>query len=417
MKEQKFKIFFTMVITAIVTCSVTLLWVYGGTNSNSALSVLGSAFKSDKLETKLDIIQNKINKEYIGEVNEDDLIEGAIKGYVDGLNDKYSEYYTVDEMEEYYSDTVGEFVGIGVYIAKNKTTNEPVIVGTFKDSNAEKAGLKAGDIIIAVDGVEFNGNNYDELTDMVKGKIGTKVKIKIKRKADANASNSNEIVNSSTEDVNEEILEFEIERKNVEMIRVDSQMLDNNIGYINISSFDGIKVSNQFEEQYDKLLSEGAKSLIIDIRGNTGGIVDEAVEIADLLTNKGENLLIEENKEGKEVVSKSKQDKKITMKFVLLVDRYSASASEILAGIVKDIVDNGTIIGEKTFGKGIIQTLYELSDGSGLKITTEQYYTPNHNAINGKGIEPDIVVDDYEFEGVLELDKDTQLKKAIEILK
>ncbi len=416
MKEQKFKIFFTMVITAIITCSVTLLWVYGGTNSNSALSALGTAFKSDKLVTKLDIIQNKINKEYIGEVNEDDLIEGAIKGYVDGLNDKYSEYYTVDEMEEYYSDTVGAYVGIGIYITKIKTTNEPLIVGTIKDSNAEKAGLKAGDIILAVDGVEFNGNNYDELTDMVKGKIGTKVKIKIKRNANDN-SNNNEIVNNSTENVNEEILEFEIERKNIEMIRVSSQMLDNNIGYINISSFDGVKVSDQFEEQYDKLLNEGAKSLIIDIRENTGGIVDEAVEIGDLLTGKGENLLIEENKEGKEIISKSKKDKKITMKFVLLVDKYSASASEILAGIVKDIVDNGTIVGETTFGKGIIQTLYELSDGSGLKITTEQYYTPNHNAINGKGIEPDVVVEDYEFNGELELDKDTQLKKAMELLK
>ena len=400
-RKQNFKILMTIIITAIITFSVTMLWVYGGTGNMKSSSLLGNAFKSDKLSTKLDLINEKINSEFIGEVNEDDLIEGAVKGYVQGLEDKYSEYFTKEEMEEYYSDTIGEYVGIGVYITLDTEQNEIVIYDTIENSPARAAGLKTGDILKAVDGVECNGDDYDTITDKIKGKIGTKVKIKILRK---------------DQDNNEQTLEFEIERKNVEIIRVTSRMLDENIGYINISSFDGVKVSDQFEAEYDKLVEQGAKSLIIDIRSNSGGIVDEAVEIADLMTDKNELLLIESDKNGNEIKSVSKRDKKITMNCAILVNEFSASASEILAGIAKDIVSNVKIIGKKTFGKGIIQGLYQLSDGSGLKLTIEKYFTPKHNEINGKGIEPDIVVDDYDYAGILDLENDTQLKKAIEVL-
>ena len=392
----------TIIITSIVTFSITMLWVYGGTGSINSSSVLGNAFKSDKLSTKLELIKEKIDSEYLGEVDENNLMEWAIKGYVAGLGDKYSEYYTPEEMEEYYSDTIGEYVGIGVYITLDKEKNEIVVYDTIKNSPAREIGLKAGDILKEIDGVQYNGDDYETITDKIKGKAGTKVKIKVLR---------------TDENNKEQVLEFEIERKNIEMVRVSSQMLEGNIGYINISSFDGNKVSDQFESEYDKLVSQGAKSLIIDIRSNGGGIVDEAVEIADLFTNKNEVLLIESDKNGKEIETKSKRDKKITMNCALLVDENSASASEIFAGIIKDLVDNVKIIGNTTYGKGIIQALYQLTDKSGLKITIEQYFTPKHDAINEKGIEPDIVVDDYKYTGELDLKNDTQLKKAIEVVK
>ena len=402
-RKQNLKIFMTIIITAIITFSITMLWVYGGTdNVKSSSSLLGDAFKSDKLSTKLEAINKKIKSDYIGEIDENELMEWAVKGYVAGLGDKYSEYFTPEEMEDYFSDTIGEYVGIGVYITLDRENNEIIVYDTIENSPARIAGLKSGDILKEVDGIKCSGDDYDTITNKIKGKSGTKVKIKVLR------------IDENNE---QQTLEFEIERKNVEIIRVTSRMLDGNIGYINISSFDGTKVSDQFEAEYDKLVSQGAKSLIIDIRNNGGGIVDEAVEIADLMTDKDEVLLIESDKKENELQTKSKRDKKITMNCALLVNEYSASASEILAGIVKDLVDNVKIIGKTTYGKGIIQGLYQLADGSGLKLTIEQYFTPKHNEINGKGIEPDIIVDDYVYTGVLDLENDTQLKKAIEILK
>lgn len=395
-KQQNLKIIMTIIITAIVTFSITTLWMYGSIDNASPSHALGTALKSDKLSTKLQLIKDKIENEYIGEVNETDLTEGAIKGYVEGLGDKYSEYYTISEMQEYTSDTLGEYVGIGVYITKNQENNEIVIYGTIKNSPAEEV-LKTGDILIEVDGVPCDGDDYDTITDKIKGKAGTKVKIKVLRDSEEK--------------------EFEIERKNIEIIRVTSQMLDSNIGYIYISSFDGTKVAEQFEEEYKELKKKGATSLIVDMRNNGGGIVDEALEIGDLFTKKGTTLLIQKDKKGNEEVSKAKKEKEITMNTVVLINEYSASASEILAGIVKEEAENVTLVGNTTYGKGVIQSLYTLSDGSGLKITTNQYYTPNHEVIDKKGIEPDIKIDDYTFDGNVDIQKDTQLKKAIELLK
>lgn len=403
-QKQFFKNLVTIVITAVVTFSVTMLWVYGGTKNQEVTSILSNAFASDKLLTKLNIIDKKIQTEYIGDtVEEDTLLEGAVKGYVAALGDSYTEYIPPTEMKSYYTDTVGEFVGIGVEITKDTKENEIVVYDTIPNSPAEAAGIQSGDIIIAVDGVSYNGDDYDTITDSIKGKIGTKVTITVKR---INANNQ------------EETKEFEVQRENINMIRVTSQMLDKYIGYIYISSFDGTKVAEQFEEEYEKLLTQGMQSLIVDVRTNGGGIVDEATDIADLFIEKGNHILIAKNKSGAETTIDSKRDKKITMKTILLVNEFSASASEILAGSVKDLASNVTVVGKTTYGKGLIQTLYELSDGSGLKITTEQYYTPNRNEINKVGIKPDIEVEDDEiFSGAIDTKNDKSLKKAMELLR
>lgn len=390
-----YKTIMTIVATAIVTSIITTVWIYGSAQLTSTESAIGNAAKSSSLAAKLAVIRNKIDEEYIGEIDENDLIDGAIKGYVTGLNDVYTEYLTQDEMSTFTEDIEGEFVGIGVYITKDTERNLILVYGTIPDSPAEKAGLKTGDIITSVDGVECNGDDYDTITNSIKGKEGTKVKIGILR--------------------NDEEINFEIERKTVEVKHVTSQVLDNNIGYIYISSFEG-DVSTQFENAYNDLKNQGITSLIIDVRNNGGGIVNESLDIAEMMTDKGQTLLIESDKNGEEEVIKSEKDKTITMPIVLLVNEYSASASEILAGILKEDVDNCTLIGNTTYGKGVIQTLYPLTDGSGIKITTNEYFTPNHNKINKIGIEPDIKVDDYLFTGTLDKENDTQLKKAIEEL-
>ena len=193
-------------------------------------------------------------------------------------------------------------------------------------------------------------------------------------------------------------------------------MLENKIGYIYLESFDGENVATQFKNEYESLAKQGATTLILDLRNDGGGIVDEATEIGNLFTDKDQTLLIEKDKNEKETITKAKNNKEITMKVVVLVNGYSASASEILTGIIKDDVSGATIIGTKTYGKGVIQSLYQLTDGSGLKLTTNEYFTPNHTKINGVGITPDVVVDNYTFTGKLDKTNDTQLKKAIEVL-
>ena len=336
-KQQKysnlvFKTIMTIICTAAVTFATTMVWVYSQGTQGNTETAIGEAAKSDKLSAKLSAIRDKIDSEYVGKIDENALIEGAIKGYVSGLNDVYSEYLTVDEMQEFTENTVGEYVGIGVYITKDTENNEVVVYGTIPNSPAQEAGLKTGDIIRKVDGIEYNGDDYDIITDKIKGKEGTKVNLVIIRDG--------------------EEMSLEVERKNIEVEHVTSQVLDNNIGYIYISSFEG-NTKTQFEKAYDELEEKGIKSLIIDIRNNGGGIVDEALGIAELMTDKDDILLIEKDKNENEIVTKSSKEKKINMPIVLLVNEYSASASEILAGILKENVDNATLIGNKTYGKEI----------------------------------------------------------------
>ncbi len=391
-----FKTIMTIIATAIITVVITTICIYSKESNSNTESSIGEAIRSSELEAKLSAIRNKIDKEYIGSVDENSLIEGAIKGYVSGLNDVYSEYLTVDEMSEFTEDAQGEYVGIGVYITKDTENNEIVIYGTMQNSPAKEAGLQTGDILISVDGEECNGDDFDTITNKIKGIKGTKVTIGILRD-------------------NEEKT-FEIERRDIEVEHIVSQVLEDNIGYIYISSFEG-NVAEQFENAFNDLKSQNITSLVVDIRNNGGGIVDECLEIAELMTDKGDTLLIEADKNGNEEITRADKAKVIDMPIVLLVNEYSASASEILAGILKENVENATLVGNTTYGKGVIQTLYPLSDNSGLKITTDEYFTPNHNKINKIGIEPDIKITDYTFNGTLDLEKDTQLQKAIEELK
>lgn len=396
-KKRIFTTLMTIIITALVTFTVTSLWQYGRIEKKeeNGETIIGKALSEDTLSTKFKLIKDKIDNSFVGEVDENNLNEYAVKGYVAGLDDKYSQYFTREEMKKYTEDTLGSFVGIGVYMRKDKEENTIVVHKVIEDSPAEKSDVKSGDIIKNVEGKEITADDFDSISNMIEGKAGTKVNIKFLR--------------------NGEEISKDITREKVVVKSVQSQMLENNIGYIYMSSFDG-DVSKEFKENYDKLINDGMKSLILDMRNNGGGVAKEAVEIGDYFTERGKNLLIEEDKDGKEEVTKAEKDREITLNTAVLVNDYSASASEILAGILKENVDNATVIGNKTYGKGVIQTLYKLSDGSGLKLTTNKYYTPNHNNINKEGIMPDIETEEYDFEDELDKEKDIQLKKAIEIL-
>ena len=399
------KTILTIICTAVVTVILTVLIIYGGNKDSAFVSffrgdetenIVGAGLESSTLSQKLHLIRNKIDSEYIGTIDENQMAEYTIKGYVAGLGDKYSAYYTKEEMTDLMEDTNGNFVGIGVYLILDEEKNLVKIYGVIPNSPAEEAGVQAGDYITSVNGTNLDGSQLDKIADDLRGEEGSKVSFKVLRGT--------------------ETIEFNVRRRKVEIIHVSGQVVEGNIGYIVVDSYDG-KVAEQFETEYDKLASQGIKALIVDIRNNGGGLVDQSTKMADYFLDKGTNILIEKNNKDQETVTKAKTNKKITMPTVVLVNGYSASASEIFSAALKEKADNVTIVGSKTYGKGVIQGIYNLTDGSGLKLTIEEYFTPDHNSINKVGVEPDVVVDDYQYTSKLDTEKDTQYKKAVEILK
>ena len=382
-------IILTIIITALVASMITII-VINNTESSNLI---------ENIETKLKNIQEIIDSDYLGEIDENTILNSTIKGYVSGLGDEYSEYFTKEELEEYKSDNIeGAYVGIGVYIIQDTENNAIRVIAPIEGSPAEEAGIKPGDYIVKVDDEEVTGENITEATNKMKGEEGTKVKIQILR--------------------DDQTIDMEVERKNVKINHVESEVLEDNIGYLKISAFDE-GCSEEFEQKLQDLQNKNIKSLIIDLRNNGGGIVDESLAIADLFTDKDVTLLITKDKEGNEEIRKSQSEKKVDLPVIVLTNENTASASELLVGVLKDY-NIAKSVGTVTFGKGVIQELLTLPDESGLKITTNEYYTPKGSKINKIGIEPDEKVElPDEYKNVLDIprDKDTQLNKAIELLK
>lgn len=396
-----------VILTAFVTFMITAFSMYSYFNNTSLVSLVGTSSESNDESTKntdlekyLKKIKTTINKYYLwnDKIDDEKLKEGAIKGYVEGLGDEYTEYIPADEMKDYTENITGNFVGIGIYMIADKDSGRVVVYYPIPESPAEKAGIKAGDQIISVDGTEYTADDFDNIADYIKGEEGSSVKLVIDR--------------------NGEKIDFEITREKINTNPITIEMLEDNIGYLKLPSFDE-DTAKDFEEKVKELESEGAKSLIIDLRNNGGGIVNEATDIADMLLDKGQTIISTVDKDNKTEVTYSKKDPTFTMPVVVLANENSASASEILSCSLQD---NGRakIIGTKTYGKGIIQTLLSLTDGSGLKITTEEYYTPKGTTIHKVGITPDEEVELPEtVKSIYSVtkDEDTQLKKAIETLK
>lgn len=401
MKEEKnqriYKVVMLVILTVLITAIITTVAVYNAL-SNTNVKYITTSGDNSKISKTLQYYKSFIQEKYFGEMDEDKMLESAIKGYVEGLGDEYSEYITKEEMEDYMADATGKYVGIGVYISNNTKTNQIVVLAPMEGSPAEKAGIKSGDVISKVDGIEYKGEELSEASSKMKGEEGTKVKIEIIR--------------------DEQKIELEVERKTIKVNHVEGKVLDNNIGYIQISTFDD-GCYEEFKEKYNELSSKNIKSLIIDLRNNGGGIVDESINIADMMVDKDKTLLITAAKGGKEETTKSKTQKVIDMPIVFLVNEHTASASEILTVAVKENLENVKVVGTKTYGKGVIQSIFTLSDGSGIKLTTNEYYTPNHNTINKVGITPDYEIEFPSGESIYSIDeeKDPQLQKAIELLK
>ena len=398
-KTKIYKIIMLVILVAFVTFLLTSIGFYQYfTNGNNTDFLIGSSSEETNIDDELKKYRALIDKYYLGEVNEEDLKEGAIKGYIEGLGDEYTEYISKEDMEEYMQDTMGNFVGIGIYMVNDTETNRIMVLSPIKGSPAEKAGILPGDYIMKINGESYTGEDNSIAASKIKGEEGTTVQLEILRGT--------------------ETLNFEIKRENIIVNPVEGEVLENNIGYIEFTSFDE-NTAEEFKAKFEELQKSNITSLIIDLRNNGGGLVDQALEIAGYIADKGSVLLYEVDKNDKEEIKKSDSDPIINMPIVILVNENTASSSEILAGALKDL-GKAKIVGTKTYGKGVIQELLTLSDGSGLKITSQKYLTPNKTEINKIGIEPDVTVELPDtVENVLNVEKenDTQLQKAIEMLK
>ena len=403
-KEDKlqmiYKVIMLVVLTAFLTFLATTIGIYEYIEQGNSdkYIVLNSGSNSSDKSTSLQVIQAIIDKYYLGEQDKGKMQEGAIKGYVEALEDEYTEYISAEEMKDYQEQLLGNYVGIGIYMTSNTEYNLIQVLTPIKESPAYEAGILPGDLIVSVDGVEYKATDMTVAANNIKGEEGTKVKIKILRK--------------------DEELELELTRRKVVTNPIEEEILEGKIGYLAITSFDE-GTGEEFKKKFEDLQSKNIKSLVIDLRNNGGGLVSEAIEIADYITEKGQTLLITVDKNNKEEITKAKQDPIIKMPVLVLTNENTASASEILAGALKD-AKKATIIGTKTYGKGVIQQLLTLNNGAGLKITVEEYFTPNRSKIHKIGIEPDEVVElqeDIETTLLVERKDDTQLKRAIDILK
>ena len=348
---------------------------------------------ADSAVNKLKLLEQYIDYYYYksDEVSKEDMQNGMFKGLVESLGDVYSCYFTPQEYQSLQQQTEGVYFGIGAYVSKDVESGACVISGVIKDTPAEAAGLMEGDVIYSVEGKEMNGLELEEVVSYIKGDEGTKVHITIYR--------------------NGEPIEMELTRARVTSPTVDSEMKENGIGYLQITEFDDVTTA-QFEENFASLKEQGMKGLIIDLRSNPGGNVTTVCEIAEKLLPEG-LVFYMEDKNGKRTEYPCK-GADFDLPLVVLVNEYSASAAEILSGAIKD-AGIGKLVGKKTFGKGIVQTVAPLDDGSAIKLTIANYYTRNGNDIHLKGIEPDIEVD-MDADAYLENKIDTQLEKAIEVL-
>ncbi|WP_313755622.1 S41 family peptidase [Tissierella sp.] len=340
--------------------------------------------KEDYVDIQLFLeVYSYIKKEYPLEYEDSKILEGALKGMLESL-DPYSSYYNVEEAEDLYKQLTGSFSGIGIYIEPKEGYIN--VRDTIKGQPAETAGVKKGDLIIKVDNKDIANMPLQQVSKLIQGPKDTTVKLSIKR--------------------GEKLLDINVKRAVVSISPVDYKIIDDKIGYIEIAEFTK-NVSKEIEKILRELDKKNLKKIILDVRDNPGGLLTEVVSISDLFIEKGPIVHIKQNK--KPLITHVSTLEKPKYEIVVLINGNSASASEILAGAVKER-KTGKVIGTTTYGKGTVQTVISMDDGSVLKMTTAEYLLPNKTSINGKGVEPDIKVENTEKE-------DLQLKKAIEILK
>lgn len=354
----------------------------------------GSDVVGKDTNTKLETIEDLIDKNFYFDDDDQAKQDGIIRGYMESLDDPYSVYYTAEEYASFMESSEGEYVGVGIQVSQNVDTKIITIVDVF-DGPAKEAGVQADDVITGVNGEDITGQDIDTVVDKIRGEEGTEVTITVYRSSDAKDH------------------DFTMPRRKVENPTVEYKMLADNIGYVQISSFYEV-TSDQFVNAIEDLESQGMEGMIVDLRDNGGGLLDIAVSMLDYMLPAGK-IVYTEDKDGN-VTSEynSTDDEQFTKPLAILVNGYSASASEIFAGAIKDY-GIGTLVGTTTYGKGIVQRMFPLKDGSAIKLTIAKYFTPNGNDIHKIGIVPDVEVElDVEAYRESDGEQDNQLQAAID---
>lgn len=349
-----------------------------------------------RTEKKLEMLRELIDEVYLHseDVSDEELREFLIKGYVSGLGDPYSVYYDKDETESLFESTEGKFGGIGVSITQDYETGAMTFVNVYEDGAGAEAGFQAGDILYKVDGEDVTGQDLNNVVAKIKGEEGSNVEITVFR-----GDYMEEYTATAT-------------RKIVEVQTVEHEMKDDGVGYIQITEFDDVTY-DQFTSALEDLTGQGMTGLVIDLRNNPGGNLDTVCDILDLILPEG-TILSTKDKNGEGDTYTSDEEHKLEIPMSVLTNENSASASEIFAGAIQDY-GVGTLVGTTTFGKGIVQQIFPLTDGTSIKLTISEYFTPSGRNIHGIGIEPDVEIE-YEYD-VENPDMDNQLEKAIEIVK
>lgn len=346
-------------------------------------------------------IQRLVDRYYLGDVDEQTMTDTLFLGQVAGLGDRYSTYYTKEQYEQVKKSRAGAYTGIGVTIARSADDSAIEIVSVEEGTPADEAGIRAGDLILEVEGENVTSDTTGELTERIAENTGKSITMKLKRPADEAADSEDSDANqagtaegtqtvaaSSQEDAS--VFTVEVTPRKLETETVTGSMVNEQIGLIHITEFSKV-TSDQFKETLESLQSQGMTKLILDLRDNGGGLVSSACAIGRQILPQG-IIVYEEDKNGERIYERNEEDNGFSMPLAVLVNENTASAAEILAGAIHDD-EIGTLIGTKTFGKGIVQDDFLLSDGSCLKLTVRHYFTPDGNDIHGKGIEPDIEVE------------------------
>lgn len=349
---------------------------------------------SSDTETKLSYLKKLIDETYLHDVKEKDLNEGIYKGYIEGLGDQYSAYYDKKETKELTESLDGSFSGIGAVMTQDANNGVITITRVYDDSPAKKAGIKAGDVLYRVEEKTVTGKDLDKVVSWIKGKKGTKVNLTLLR-----GTNSDKIKVTATRDV-----------INVETVKY--KVLENQIGYISISEFDSV-TGAQFAKALKQLQKKNIEGLVVDLRNNPGGSLSTVCDILDSILPKG-LIVYTKDKNGKKEEYTSDEKHRLNLPMSVLVNGQSASASEIFAGAVQDY-GKAEIIGTQTYGKGVVQNLFDLKDGTCVKLTTSEYFTPKGRNIDGKGITPDVKIE-YKY-NAKDPKADNQLDKAVSVVK
>ncbi|MEZ3488153.1 MAG: S41 family peptidase [Lachnospiraceae bacterium] len=372
-----------LLLTGLVSCGLRV-------RNASFIGNSGSGNGDKKIST----LKSLIDSSYIGDVDEEALQEGIYKGFVDGLGDPYSVYYDEDETKTLIESTEGEYDGIGAVLSQDISTGIVTLVQIYDDSPASEAGLLDNDILYKVEDIEVTGMDLSEVVSHIKGEKGTKVNLTVLR-------------GESREEVTVTAV-----RNTIQAQTVKYRMLEDSIGYIAVSEFD-LVTFDQYQAALNDLTNQGMKGLVVDLRNNPGGNLSTVCDMVDLMLPKG-LIVYTEDKEGNRQEMESDDEHQFGLQLAVLVNGSSASASEIFAGAIQDY-GTGKIVGTKSYGKGVVQQIFDLKDGTCVKLTIAEYFTPKGRNIHGKGITPDVEIE-YERDEA-NPEADNQLDKAVEVLK